>query len=615
MSPSHPGQGKGLAEVPNPFARDVVGSALDEVRADVPSINVHAKRECLRLIERVASQHESGSLLLFGEPGSGKTHLLSRLREHLERDAENGNLSVFIPLRMQTSAGMIWRFVRGNLAEALLRRHPGGRSVLERLLEGHQRDFEMVYHRDLGIILENLMQGVHVRDSAAWLHGYELPEPRSAALGLSAQPVDEEFQEERSYQVVKQLAQLAAPVPMVFCLDQVESLQRHTGDQEGIFALGKLVSTLHDTLPNAAIICCVQTAFIDSIKSAIRGAEQDRMLGNQANLHPLNWEQALEVLAARLQSQPELAALRPANAPALWPLDASELKPLFERDGACVARKLLHRARELFDAPTVKTRELPEPLDQFFQRVFSERTRPKPASESDAIIRDALPQLFHALGMQPKGLGTPRVGGFDLVVEHDGRPAAFALCNQRPGVGLVSRFRKLGDRWDSVLTPRLVLLRDSRLGIGTASKASHQKLDDLRSRRAVLVSVSPDALAELDALRSLLADAGSGDLSCNGEAVTRGSVEEWIAAHLPAPLADLIDDMKGKSMGVASNLFPALTAFLQDRKIVTIEDAARELQVTIQEVADCAHQNSEQFAVIGGRSPILFHPVRQPIAG
>ena len=615
MSPSPSAASKGLADVPNPFARDVVGSPLDDARGDVPRINVHAKKECLKLIERVASQRQSGSLLLFGEPGSGKTHLLSRLRDYLQRENESGKLSVFIPLRMQTSASMIWRFVRGNLADALVRRPPGGRSALERLLENRRQDLEAVYHRDLGVVLENLLNGVQVRDSVTWLRGYELPEASLAAMGLSNQPVDEEFQEDRSYQVIKEIAQLAAPVPLVFCLDQVESLQRHTGDQEGIFALGKLVATLHDTLPNAAIICCVQTSFIDSIKNAIRGSEQDRLLQNRAGLQPLNWEQAVDVIAARLDSQPELAKLRPADAPRLWPLEAAQLRPLFEADGACVARKLLHRARELFDSQTLESAALPEPLDRYVDRLFQERTRPKASEESDAIIRDALPQLFHALGMQPKGFGAPRVGGFDLVVEHDGRPAAFALCNQRPGVGLVSRFRKLGERWDSVLTPRLVLLRDARLGIGPSAKASQQKLDDLRTRRAVLVSVSPEALAALDALRSLLADADSGDLSHNGEAVSRKSVEQWIASNVPGPLAELIDDLKGQASGASSNVFPALTAFLQDRKIVSMEDAARELKVTPKEVADCAHQNPEHFAVLGGRSPVLFHPVRQPVAG
>ncbi len=609
MSPSPPEPSNRLASIPNPFARDVVGSPLDDARGDVPRINVHAKKECVSLIDRVRVGGESGSLLLFGEPGSGKTHLLSRLRQHLDRENAAARHNVFIPLRMQTSPSMIWRFVRGNLADALMRRDGAGLSTLERILTARRDDLERLYHRDLAIALENLISGTHVRDSAAWLRGYELPEAALVALGLSTQPIDEEFQEERAYQVVREIAQLAEPVPLVFCLDQVESLQRHAEDKESIFALGKLVATLHDTLHNAAIICCVQTSFIDQIKSAIRGSEQDRMLGNRAGLQPLTWEQGLDLIAARLESQPELAEVRPEDANRLWPINVERLKAIFEPGGSCVARRVLHRAKEIYDE-TAHGALLPtEPLDSFLSRISEERRRPRPAEESDFILRDALPQLFQMLGMQPSGKGGGRLASFDLVVEHAGRPVAFALCNQRPGIGLVNRFRKLGEKWDSSYTPRLILLRDARLGIGSTAKASQQRLDELTTRRAELVTVSPEALSALESIRGLLADADSGDLSHNGEAVDRKTVEKWLSSHLPAPLADLVDQLKGQGAR-RSEIFPALTAFLNDRKIASMEEAARELRVGLQEVADCAHQNPQQFAVIGGNSAVLFQPIR-----
>lgn len=602
-------QDNSLAAVPNPFMRDVVGSALDEARVDVPKINVQAKKECAALIARVASRHESGSLLLFGEPGSGKTHLLSRLRNHIDRENEDGRHHVLIPLRMQTSPSMIWRFVRGNLADALLRRTGEGASPLESILADRRHEVAALHHRDLAIVLENLLCGMHVRDSASWLRGYELPEAALTALGLSTLPIDEEFQEERAYQVIREVAQLAEPVPLVFCLDQVEALQRHPEDREGIFALGKLVSTLHDTLRNAAIVCCVQTSFIDQIKAAVRGSEQDRMLANRAGLQPLTWEQALDLIQARLESQPELQELKPTDASRIWPIDADRLRPIFEPGGSCVARRVLHRAKEIFAEISQGTLSIPEPLEDYLGRLFEERFRSRSADESDFILRDALPQLFQALGIQPRGPGTARAGGFDLVVEHEGRPVAFALCNQRPGVGLVNRFRKLGEKWDPMQAPRLVLLRDSRLGIGTGAKASQQRLDELRSRRAELINVSPEALAALAAVRSLLADADSGDLSHNGETVTRKSVEQWLATHLPAPLADLVDQLKGEAVR-SPGILPALTAFIIEHKIVSMDDAARELRVGVQEVAACANQNPLQFAVVDGHRAVLFQPVR-----
>ena len=39
-----------------------------------------------------------------------------------------------------------------------------------------------MYNRDLGVALEHLLAGTHLRDCGAWLKGHELPE---AAAGLA----------------------------------------------------------------------------------------------------------------------------------------------------------------------------------------------------------------------------------------------------------------------------------------------------------------------------------------------------------------------------------------------------------------------------------------------
>jgi hypothetical protein len=406
------------------------------------------------------------------------------------------------------------------------------------------------------------------------------------------------------------LAQLLEPLPLVFCLDQVEALQKHPEDKSGLFALGKLVATLHDTLRNAAIVCCVQTSFIGAIESTVRGSERDRMLSNRADLLPLNWEQAMALLLARLDFHPEIRFSRPPEASTLWPLDIEKVRGVFDAGGTCVARKVLHRARELFDA-TVNTQPEADPLESYLSRSFKERFRVRPPEESDFIVRDALPALFQLLGMQPEDTAlSPRSGAFDLIVEHLGRPVAFAVCNQRTGNALVNRFRKLGEKWDTSSVARLVMLRDSRLGIGVNAKASQQRLSELRERNAQLINVSPEALAALDALRNLLADAGSGDLSHRGEQVTRRAVERWLLANLPEPLEDLVAQLKGDPGADASHLLPVLTAFLNERKVVSVAETAKELKASAKEVSNCARQNPVQFAFLDGPDPVLFQPVR-----
>jgi len=78
--------------------------------------------------------------------------------------------------------------------------------------------------------------------------------------------------------VVRDIAALLRPVPLVLCLDQLEALQSYPGDKTGLFAIGNLMAALHDELPNAVVIGCVQTGLIDELRRAtiIRQDRRDR---------------------------------------------------------------------------------------------------------------------------------------------------------------------------------------------------------------------------------------------------------------------------------------------------------------------------------------------------
>src|SRR5262249_60629513 len=76
---------------------------------------------------------------VYGEAGSGKTHLLARLRAHVACEAEAdgpGGLqdAIFVSAPLRTSARMIWRHLRDCLVGDLLRKSGDGGSQLERLL-------------------------------------------------------------------------------------------------------------------------------------------------------------------------------------------------------------------------------------------------------------------------------------------------------------------------------------------------------------------------------------------------------------------------------------------------------------------------------------------------
>jgi hypothetical protein len=126
------------------------------------------------------------------------------------------------------------------------------------------------------------------------------------------------------------------------------------------------------------------------------------------------------------------------------------------------------------------------------------------------------------------------------------------------------------------------------------------------------MTVSEEAVEALAALRRLLSDAESGDLAHHGEPVPSGAVEKWIVGHLPAALETLVSGFGAPPL---DRITPALAALLAERKMVTLEDAARSLEVQPGEVEECARRDPRQFGILGGRVPALFQPVSAPEAG
>ena len=100
------------------------------------------------------------------------------------------------------------------------------------------------------------------------------------------------------------------------------------------------------------------------------------------------------------------------------------------------------------------------------------------------------------------------------------KPAALAICNQKAGQVLIRRLERVNADWQSSGAPGLLILRDARNGIGVGAKKTREAVDKLEKAGARIVNVSADALAALEAISRLLADARSGDLTHRGDAVS-----------------------------------------------------------------------------------------------
>lgn len=593
----------------NPFLSQTAGIDLDRRSPDVDAINAQAFLNCQRMIQDVWRAGYTQALLLTGEPGSGKTHLLGRVQSWLEKQAAAGEASVFISIRMVTTSQMLWRLFREHLANALLKRRMDGTRCIYKVLKQDVEERAEI-SRDLRIALGCLLRGQHVLDAGAWLRGDELPQAALEELRLTPAK-DDEQQEDASRRIVEQLCRTIAPTPMIWCFDQLEAIQRNSSDEESFRSFGRTVSALYDSAPNLAIISCLQSGLLNAFSNGIGGEQNlDRIQARKSRLQPLTFEQAVGLAVARLDSDEDLQRERASHSERLWPLNESDLRRSFPAQGLLVARKVIALCSELFDQWQGKADTGPVTEQEFLEQRMQERLKPVSEDESEMVLRTGLLTLFRVHGLsteQSSAMGTAAIEG---IVEA-GRRVAIAVCNPRPqGRGLTNRLRSLETGWPADV-PELAIFRDARRGIGPGAKKANEALANLQSRGARLVQVEPEALAALKALNELLADAKSGDLAFRGDSVGVSAVEKWLATHLPSGLESLLEGFKEQRAQPA--WLPALTELVSEARIVRLDEAAGQLGARPEEVEDFVRLHPSLFGFAGGGVRILYRAAASPV--
>jgi AAA domain len=534
--------------ISNPFRISIVADPWNQLESNVPEIHAGAFDRCCSAVENVRQRSRTTSILIHGAVGTGKTHLLGRLRSHLAVRANAGETgapheAVFVAVRMQIGPDMLWRHLQRQLAVDLLRKTDRGEtqlahlflrrlegiglvgSTLHRWLSGETsaargfddlvREMDSAFDRldpnedvsrDLHAALQHVLLGGRRRDAAAWLRGEPLPESALNALGI----VEAEDREEQAEKIVIGLCALSgAAMPVVFCFDQIEALQVHPDDRDSLLAFGQMVSALHAKTHNALIISCIQTSLLDLLVSSVRDADRDRLSeSGKVALNPLNWDEASRLIVARLNSHPELAAPRASQSDPLWPLRAGDIQQEIPVGGIS-ARKLLFKCAELFDAAQlVEIGPKPEPvstgeyLEQDVQRRLARAIgRNKPGQPEQDLAHD-LSLLLHLNGhtVARRSAGAPPE--VDLVISQGGERIAVSFCNHNTK-SLWRRLDKLAAWREGARPDRLVLVRDARLAIGQQAKATHQRRESLLAGGARWVTLSGEAAAMLDALREV----------------------------------------------------------------------------------------------------------------
>src|SRR5262249_53832353 len=413
-----------------------------------------------------------------------------------------------------------------------------------------------------------------------------------------------------------------AELPIIFCFDQIEALQLDPQDPSGLIAFGQLVSALYAETRRVLLISCVQISFLDALNQSVRGADLDRIREfAEVSLNPLTWDEAQQLIKARMDAQPELKRLRADHLDPLWPLREAEIKTAFTGAG-CIARRLIAHCAALFEAQrgggAVAISPAPA-VEVFLKGAFDERRRKAveggEPSQTNQIITHGLPPLLRLTGNRWRQRSRDVPAGVDLLFESAEGDVAIGLCNNRPGPGLVKKLDQLRKLTEDAPATKLMLLRDCRLPIGRSAAKSRELRDRLLKKGARWVEPSAEALATLDALRRLLSDAKSGELDNRGDTVELKTVQDWLAQHMAAELKEVLNEMApDDAMPPPEELYEEIAELLGRQHMVSVADAAALLGRKVEEVEACAQRHSERVGALGDPPAVLFRLVTEGAA-
>jgi hypothetical protein len=644
-----------LQKVENPFVSVRVDNPWASDPADVAEINRDAFTTCLDVVEGVRESAESHGYLLAGLPGSGKTHLLGRLRRHF-LESERAWFVYVLPLTtvdrffrhvLQALAGDVLRpaMANGTLSQAqvavarLALDSPGasaervlqwwgqargraqnGPELLELLREATERAAERL---ELEVSVLNVLlqhaSDVNRSTARAWLLGRSLTEQQAAQLGVVVALDDEEAAEEA---VVTLLKLAGGPVALTF--DQIEGLQLRREDTELLVSYANGVAKLIARCRNVAVITCAQVSFRVTLREAVGTALFDgRLAERSGSLEPLNPEQAVAIAGARLNQSRYLPAVRnyariggaesEALADPLWPLSTQEVRTLAVRRPP--ARDLLVGCRELFEAarraeakPTPAPTLQLDPLEPIWDEAIEKARRSATEVVDEGVYVDGLLRVGDLTGAT--GAERSRVRDVDLILPGPQGRVAVSVCHAESMTSLAARLRRLRTVAGARDVDRLVVLRDQRLPITAGARRTREYLDELRSRSAALVRPTAEAYAALAAIRALLAEAAAGDLSAGGEPVAPEQLKTWLAAHLPQVVRDLYEQVTGaEGVPEGGEEEAQLLEVVRQARIISLEAAANRAALDSGRVRGIAEARPLEVGWISGDPDLLFlHP-------
>ena len=486
----------------NPFAPETFKPGnfwhdAQDPKLHVDSIHQQTLAEIEALLDRVAADRQTRTLMLYGDSGSGKSHLLGRLKTLLNDKA------FFVYIDPFPDSEFIWRHILRSTVDSLVQVPTSAKeSQLLRWLRslsafqsgtlvdwvlGERKAFARKLRAayPTGIYNANQFFGVlydllnpALRPLACdWLRGDDLEE-----ADLKALHVTRAIETENAAQkILANFGRISAETqPLVLCFDQLDNIARQPDGAIDLQALFSVNSSLHNQhLKNFLAIVSIITNTWKQNFNRVQPADRARIDLSLA-LKPINLDQAEALWASRLA--PLYRRARPKPPSAIAPLTRSILEQKFP-GGKTNPRNALELGRRLIQNYKVGGKLASEDALAAFKLVWLKelettqqrlpRLRQLAAPELIQMLREAL----MALGMEAvrsRFLPSPTYATHSLSYQHPKQDARIGVVwSEDPNMTTFYHIMNACHRVvDLELCQTLNLIRQERTG--TPKNKGHQ---------------------------------------------------------------------------------------------------------------------------------------------